>query len=121
MQEPKNEIKASLRVFTKNSIKISFQEKTNGKFNRLISPTNIEDVINLIKYEELDEVMLCGASCSGMGRIGLPDQLSERMVLSLDMEDKANIRSYSTAQVWSLARYEKGFCAVTSVYSCRQP
>jgi hypothetical protein len=72
MQEPKNEIKASLRVFTKNSIKISFQEKTNGKFNRLISPTNIEDVINLIKYEELDEVILAALRAPEWGESACP-------------------------------------------------
>jgi pimeloyl-ACP methyl ester carboxylesterase len=41
--------------------------------------THIHDIVNLIKYEELDEVILCGASYSGMVITGVADQLSEHI------------------------------------------
>jgi pimeloyl-ACP methyl ester carboxylesterase len=41
--------------------------------------THIQDIVNLIKYEELNEVILCGASYSGMVITGVADQVSERI------------------------------------------
>jgi pimeloyl-ACP methyl ester carboxylesterase len=41
--------------------------------------THIQDVVNLIKFEELDNVVLCGVSYSGMVITGVADQISERI------------------------------------------
>ncbi len=41
--------------------------------------THIQDIVNLIRYEELEEVILCGASYGGMVITGVADQISERI------------------------------------------
>ena len=41
--------------------------------------SNIEDVVNVIKFEELDDVILCGHSYGGMIITGVADLISERI------------------------------------------
>ncbi|WP_263357681.1 alpha/beta fold hydrolase [Acidicapsa ligni] len=41
--------------------------------------THIQDVVNLIKFEELHDVVLCGHSYAGMVISGVADQVSERI------------------------------------------
>jgi pimeloyl-ACP methyl ester carboxylesterase len=41
--------------------------------------THIQDVVNLIMFEELDDVVLCGHSYAGMVISGVADQISERI------------------------------------------
>jgi pimeloyl-ACP methyl ester carboxylesterase len=41
--------------------------------------THIQDIVNLIKFEELNDVVLCGHSYAGMVISGAADQISERI------------------------------------------
>jgi pimeloyl-ACP methyl ester carboxylesterase len=41
--------------------------------------THIRDIVNLIKFEELNDVVLCGHSYAGMVISGAADQISERI------------------------------------------
>lgn len=41
--------------------------------------THIQDIVSLIRFEELSEVILCGASYSGMVITGVANQISERI------------------------------------------
>jgi pimeloyl-ACP methyl ester carboxylesterase len=41
--------------------------------------THIQDIVNLIQFEELNDVVLCGVSYSGMVISGVADQISERI------------------------------------------
>ncbi|MBB6142511.1 pimeloyl-ACP methyl ester carboxylesterase [Silvibacterium bohemicum] len=41
--------------------------------------THIQDIVNLIKFEELDDFVLCGHSYGGMVISGVADQMSERI------------------------------------------
>jgi pimeloyl-ACP methyl ester carboxylesterase len=55
-----------------------------GERSHLLSPhvnldTHIEDVVNLIKWEELSDVVLCGHSYSGCVISGVADRVSNRI------------------------------------------
>jgi hypothetical protein len=39
--------------------------------------THIADIVNLIKWEELSDVVLCGHSCAGCVIIGVADQIPD--------------------------------------------
>jgi pimeloyl-ACP methyl ester carboxylesterase len=41
--------------------------------------TNIQDIVNVIKFEELDDVILCGHAYAGMVISGVADLISERI------------------------------------------
>jgi pimeloyl-ACP methyl ester carboxylesterase len=41
--------------------------------------THIQDIVSLIQFEELNDVVLCGASYSGMVITGVADKISERI------------------------------------------
>ncbi len=41
--------------------------------------THIQDIVNLIKFEELNDVVLCGHSYAGVVISGVADQISERI------------------------------------------
>jgi pimeloyl-ACP methyl ester carboxylesterase len=43
--------------------------------------TNVEDVVSLLEFEDLSEVVLCGASYGGMAVTGAADRASERIGL----------------------------------------
>src|SRR3984957_20745503 len=52
--------------------------------SHLLSPdvnldTHIDDVVNLIRWEELSDVVLCGHSYGGMVITGVADALSDRI------------------------------------------
>jgi pimeloyl-ACP methyl ester carboxylesterase len=56
-----------------------------GERAHLISPqvtleTHITDVVNLIRYEELDDVVLCGHSYGGCVITGVADRVPERLL-----------------------------------------
>jgi pimeloyl-ACP methyl ester carboxylesterase len=48
--------------------------------------THIQDVVSLIQYEDLNDVVLCGASYGGMVITGVADQISERIAALVHLE-----------------------------------
>jgi|HubBroStandDraft_5_1064220.scaffolds.fasta_scaffold49021_2 pimeloyl-ACP methyl ester carboxylesterase len=73
--------------------------------------THIQDILNLIRWEELDDFVLCGHSYGGMVAAGVADQISERIrsLLFLDafvpetgqcLEDFAPIAAEQLVDGW---------------------
>ncbi|ADV81143.1 alpha/beta hydrolase [Terriglobus saanensis] len=48
--------------------------------------THIQDIVSLIQYEDLNEVVLCGASYGGMVITGVADRISERIAALVYLE-----------------------------------
>ncbi|MGD8322802.1 MAG: alpha/beta fold hydrolase [Gammaproteobacteria bacterium] len=69
--------------------------------------THIQDVVNLIRWEELSEIVLCGHSYGGMVVTGVADRMPERIsaLVYLDAfvpEDGENVAQHVPPEQWAM-------------------